>query len=200
MAKPAPSPEGSLPTPRTPLIGRAAERRLARELLLDGAAPLVTLTGPGGAGKTRLALSIAHDVASGFADGAAWVDLAPLSDPALLPATVAQALGVVPVAGLSLNEQLIRMLRPCQVLLLIDNCEHVLHAASVLVAYVLGACPAVQVLATSRAPLRHRGEHELPVDPFPLPAVDAGVGALAENEAGFACSSNGRAPWTPDSP
>lgn len=183
MAKPAPSPEGSLPTPRTPLIGRAAERRLARELLLDGAAPLVTLTGPGGAGKTRLALSIAHDVASGFADGAAWVDLAPLSDPALLPATVAQALGVVPVAGLSLNEQLIRMLRPCQVLLLIDNCEHVLHAASVLVAYVLGACPAVQLLATSRAPLRHRGEHELPVDPFPLPAVDAGVGALAENEA-----------------
>ena len=85
---------GTLPIPRTRLIGREAEREAARTFLLDAAVPLLTLSGPGGVGKTRLALAITGDVADHFADGVVWVDLAPLTDPALVPATVAAALGV----------------------------------------------------------------------------------------------------------
>jgi predicted ATPase/DNA-binding CsgD family transcriptional regulator len=173
----------AVPFPRTRLIGRATERAIARKLLLDAAVPLLTLTGPGGCGKTRLALAIAHEVADRFADGVVWVDLAPLADPSLVPGAAARALGLVPVAGLPVEDQLVRELRPRQTLLLLDNCEHLLLAVADLVADLLTACPAVQVLATSRAPLRVRGEQELPVEPFPLPAADARTDLLAENEA-----------------
>src|SRR5262245_11799192 len=84
------------PISRTRLIGREAEMAAGRTLLLEEAAPLLTLTGPGGSGKTRLALAIADNVAGHFADGLAWVDLAPLADPSLVSATVAHALGIVP--------------------------------------------------------------------------------------------------------
>ena len=87
---------GSLPTPRTRLIGRETERATAHAYLLDDAVPLLTLTGPGGVGKTRLALAIAADVAPQFADGVVWVDLAPLADPELVVTTVATTLGVTP--------------------------------------------------------------------------------------------------------
>jgi non-specific serine/threonine protein kinase len=175
--------DAPLPIPRTRLIGRETERATARALLLDEAVPLLTLTGPGGSGKTRLALAIARDVAEHFADGVTWVDLAPLADPALVPATVARALGLLPVPGLPIDEQLIRELRPRQTLLLLDNCEHLVDVVSDLAADLLHACPAVQVLATSRAPLRHRGERELPVEPFPLPALDDPPDILSTNEA-----------------
>jgi predicted ATPase/DNA-binding CsgD family transcriptional regulator len=184
MAELAPMPNVvPLPVPRTRLIGRETERETARALLLDEAGPLLTLTGPGGSGKTRLALAIAGDVAEGFADGVLWVDLAPLADPSLVPATVVQALGLVPAAGLPIEEQLMRELRPRQALLLLDNCEHLIDAVSDLTADILTACPAVQVLATSRAPLHVRGEQEFPVEPFPLPQIESPAEVLSANEA-----------------
>src|SRR5215218_7293721 len=87
------------PIPRTRLVGRGVEFTTARTLVLDEAVPLLTLTGPGGVGKTRFALALADEVAPAFADGVAWVDLAPLSDPALVPAAVAAAVGLTPVPG-----------------------------------------------------------------------------------------------------
>ena len=170
MAAPVSSLTGDLPVPRTRLIGREAERATARTLLLEEAVPLLTLTGPGGVGKTRLALAIAQDVTARFADGMAWVDLAPLRDPALLSSTVAAALGLTPSAGSSVQEQLAGYLRARQTLLLLDNCEHVLDEIAELVGYLLSRSPAIQVLATSRARLHVRGEQVLPVEPLPVPA------------------------------
>jgi non-specific serine/threonine protein kinase len=149
-------------------VGRAAEIATARALLLDAAVPLLTLTGPGGVGKTRLALAIADDVASAFADGAVFVDLSPIRDPALVMATIAEAVGVRERGERPLAAQLAAALRPRQLLLVLDNCEQVLAAAEE-IASLIAACPAVQVIATSRAPLRVQGEHLLPAPPLALP-------------------------------
>jgi predicted ATPase/DNA-binding CsgD family transcriptional regulator len=158
----------SLPIPRTRLVGREVERATARGYLLDEAVPLLTLTGPGGVGKTRLALAIASGVAGHFADGVVWLDLAPLADPGLVEETMAATLDLTLASDRSAMDELIRHLRPRQTLLLVDNCEHVLAATAELVSALLAGCPALQVLATSRAPLRLQGEQRLPVPPLAL--------------------------------
>jgi len=161
-----------LPTPRTSLIGRAVEVAAVRALLLDEAVPVVTLTGTGSVGKTRLALAVGHDVAGAFADGVVFVDLAPLADPALVIPAIAGVFGLRASGDCPLVERVATVLRPKQLLLLLDNCEHVLDAAPD-IAHLLVGCPAVQNLATSRARLRIRGERVLVVPPLGLPQADS---------------------------
>ena len=185
MAAPAASTVlGSITVLRSRLIGRERERAAARAFLVDEAVPLLTLTGPGGVGKTRLALAIAENVATAFTDGVVWIDLAPLTDSAPLPATIAAALALAITPDRLLDEAIVAYLRDRQLLLVLDNCEHLFAAPGELAARLLATCPAVQVLATSRAPLRVRGEQEFPVDPLPLPASETvAPTALARNEA-----------------
>lgn len=161
---------GSLPIPRTRLVGREAEVAAARAFLLDEAVPLLTLTGPGGVGKTRLALAIASDVAAFFTEGAVWVDFAPLTDAVFVGEAVATALRLTPGEALAAEDDVLSHLRSRQTLLLLDNCEHLASPLAELVARLLASCPALQVLATSRAPLHLQGEQRLPVPPLAVPA------------------------------
>jgi predicted ATPase/class 3 adenylate cyclase len=157
----------NLPSHPTALLGREREPADVRGLFEEGAR-LVTLTGPGGTGKTRLGLQVAADLLDAFEHGVFLVDLAPISDPALVPSTVAQALGVRDIGSRPIVDAVKEYLRARSVLLLLDNFEQVLPAASV-VAVLLAACPGLAVLATSREPLRLRGEHEYAVLPLSLP-------------------------------
>jgi predicted ATPase/DNA-binding CsgD family transcriptional regulator len=130
---------------------------------------LVTVTGPGGVGKTRLASRVARAVAGGFADGAWLAELAPVSDPAQVAAVVAAALAVREQPGVPAAEALARTLARRQLLLVLDNCEHVIGAAAELCAGLLGACDDVRVLATSREPLQAAGEARFRLGPLALP-------------------------------
>ena len=158
----------NLPHQPTPLLGRERELGEIADLLRHEDVHLVTLTGPGGVGKTRLALQAAADLLEVFADGAFFVELAPLADPLLVPSTVAGALGVREEVGQPLIATLTAFLRDRQLLLALDNFEHLLPAAPV-VSDLLRACPGVKILATSRAPLHLRGEREYPVPALALP-------------------------------
>jgi predicted ATPase/class 3 adenylate cyclase len=163
----------NLPLQLTSFVGRDHELAEVRRLLQT--TRLVTLTGTGGCGKTRLALQAAADLLPAYPAGVWLVDLAPLADPALVPATVATAVGVREAAGQPLLATLVGALHPRHLLLLLDNCEHLVEACAQLVDAVLRGCPRVQVLATSREALGIAGETPWRVPSLPQPPPDAVV-------------------------
>jgi len=163
------APPGALPIPPTALVGREREAAEVDALLRRDDLRVLTLVGPGGVGKTRLALHAAHAAQGRFADGAIFVDLTPLRDPALALPAVAQALGLTAQSSRPAAEVLAAHLRERQLLLVLDNCEQVLEAAPDVVALRV-ACPGLRVLATSRVALRVRGEQVYPVPPLAIPA------------------------------
>jgi predicted ATPase/DNA-binding XRE family transcriptional regulator len=170
---PGPSDSGSerrhrLPVPPTPLVGREREVAQARDLLRRSQVRLLTLTGCPGVGKTRLGLAVAAELAGEFSEEVFFVPLASLRDPGWAGSAIGQALGVRPVEGADPVDALIRQIGSRRLLLLLDNFEHLLPAAR-LVSELLAACPALHLLVTSRATLRLRGEHQLPIRPLPIP-------------------------------
>jgi predicted ATPase/class 3 adenylate cyclase len=160
----------NLPAQLTPFIGREAVVAEIRDRLEQPGVRLLTLTGPGGAGKTRLALYVAAELVEAHADGVWFVPLAPVASATLVAATIASALGIRESAADSLEASLRAYLRPRRLLLVLDNFEHVIQAAP-LIADLLSHCPDIQVLVTSRAPLHISGEFELPIPPLALPSV-----------------------------
>jgi hypothetical protein len=182
VARAGPAGWHNLPAVLTPLIGREREVAAVARTLLREDVRLLTLTGPGGVGKTRLALAAAERVRRAFAQGVCFAGLAPLRDPALIAPTVGQGLGLREDGGTraAWPERLAAALEEAPLLLVLDNCEHLLPGAAALVAALLAACPALKLLATSRAPLRLSGEREFPVPPLALPdARDSPGGAAA---------------------
>lgn len=157
----------NLPTPAHRLVGRAEELARADELLSRQDVRLLTLLGPGGVGKTRLSIELAADAVLRYRDGVWIVALAPIRDEALLVSEIARVLEVTPVAGEPLRQTLSARLADRELLLVLDNFEHLLDAAGV-VAELLAAAPRIDVLSTSREPLRIRGEQRLQVGPLPV--------------------------------
>ncbi len=158
----------NLPSQLTPLIGREQERQAVCTLLRRPGVRLVTLTGTGGVGKTRLSLQVATDLLDDFCDGVCFIQLAPVSDPELVVATITRTLGLKEVGERPLLDLLTSSLQDKHLLLLLDNFEQVLPAAPQL-SNLLAACPHVKILVTSRAVLHVHGEHEYPVPPLALP-------------------------------
>jgi predicted ATPase/class 3 adenylate cyclase/DNA-binding CsgD family transcriptional regulator len=145
-----------LPPQFTSFVGRASEIDSVRRMVADNR--LVTLTGAGGVGKTRLAVQVAEKVDDEFGDGVWYVDLAPITDPDVVPVAVTRALGLPDQAGRSTMDTLTRIAAGRHMLIVLDNCEHLIDACATLTIALLGACPAVTILATSREPIRVAGE------------------------------------------
>ena len=160
-----------LPVARTPLVGRERELEAVEQLLRDSAVRLVTLTGAGGSGKTRLGLELCRELLRVFQSNVFFVALGSISDPAMVPAAIAESVGIRETGGrspLDLLKDYFRECEPSPVLLLLDNLEHILTASSFIVE-LMEASRGLKVLATSRAALRVYGEHEFPVPPLALP-------------------------------
>jgi predicted ATPase len=166
---------GILPVPPTPLVGREREAEEVADLVLEGGTRLVTLTGPGGVGKSRLALEVASRLAPDFEGGARFVELAPVTDPERVAATISRALGLRESGNRPPAEDLKTYLRDRRLLLVLDNFEQVTEAAPLL-ADLLAAAPGVEALVTSRTALRLSGERGFAVPPLSLPEDGLGVG------------------------
>jgi len=162
------APIGEVPRPRTSFVGRAAEVRRAAGLLHVEEVPLLTITGPGGVGKTRLAIELVAAVGAAFVDGVVFVSLAAVRENALVLQTIARACGLGDAGAGADLETVVSRLRARHTLLMLDNFEHLTASAPVLSA-LLKACPGIQMIVTSRARLRIDGEHEFPVPPLALP-------------------------------
>jgi predicted ATPase/DNA-binding NarL/FixJ family response regulator len=174
---------GNLPAETNSFIGRRRELAELRSKL--GAARLVSLVGPGGVGKTRLAIRTATDLARGFRDGAWLVELAEVGDPGLVANAAVAAVDLRDQSATEPRALLLSYLRDRDLLLVLDNCEHLLGAAARLVAEILRAAPGVRVIATSREPLSVPGEHVVGVPPLDLPSPHAAepVTRLRQSEA-----------------
>src|SRR2546425_9198578 len=174
---------GNLPAEATSFVGRRREVAELRNKL--AMARLVSLVGPGGVGKSRLAIRIAADLARGFKGGAWLVELAEVRDPGLVANAALAALDLRDQAVTEPLAVLLSYLRDKELLLVVDNCEHLLEAAAQLVSDVITAASGVRVIATSREPLSVPGEHVVPVPPLELPAADETetLAQLRQNEA-----------------
>jgi predicted ATPase/DNA-binding CsgD family transcriptional regulator len=170
----------SLPKPLTSFVGRQRELAQAKRLLQDS--HLVTLTGPGGSGKTRLCIALAAEVAGDYPDGVYFVPLAPVRDPGLVPSTIAQSVGLQDARDRPLMEHMVSQLRERQALIVLDNFEHLLAGAPV-VTRLLQETRALRILVSSRCPLRLSGEQECPVPPLAVPDPEATPASLAACES-----------------
>ena len=181
MARPTRRP-GNLPAETTSFVGRRHESAEVRQKLTR--ARLITLTGPGGVGKTRLAVRLAADLGRGFKHGAWLAELAEVTDPALVSSALLAALDLRDQAAADPATLLAGYLRDRELLLVVDNCEHLLTASAGLVAGLLAAAPGLRVIATSREPLSVPGEHVVPVPPLDLPVPDGAepLDRLRQNE------------------
>lgn len=182
MARPSRR-EGNLPADATSFIGRRRELLEVRKKL--GEARLVSLVGPGGVGKTRLATRAASELTRGFPDGAWLVQLAEIRDGMLVSNALMTALDLRDQAGAQPLELLLAYLKPKDLLLVVDNCEHLLETTAPVIAQILSGAPGVRILATSREPLSIAGEHVVPVPPLELPPAngDSPLVDLQRNEA-----------------
>ena len=174
--------QSRLPVGVAAFVGRGRERATVADLFAE--ARVVTLTGSGGCGKTRLAAQVAVDVASRFSDGACWVDLQGLSESGLVAPAVGGAVGVHERTGQALTATLAEQLQARNVLVVLDNCEHLVEACAELVGDLSSACPQLHVLAASRVPLTIEGEATFEVTGLPVPEPDtcsASTGAVADS-------------------
>lgn len=178
---PAPAISSSLPAELTEFVGRRQDRAEVRQLVTEGR--LVTLTGLGGVGKTRLALRVARELQRSVRDGVWFVPLAELSDPLLIPEATGAVLGIHDRSSQFGMIRLTEYLRERDLILVLDNCEHLIEHCAVIADTLLRTCPRLRILATSREPLRISGEVIRPVGPLAVPEASAEDASLHDHEA-----------------